>query len=240
MDDKRYRDIISSLEYLGLECPDRVAGLMVQYYDSLIETNRAMNLTRITEWREAVIKHFTDSLSLMKYYSFSAGSRVLDLGTGAGFPGVPLAICFPSVQFLLMDSVAKKLRFIEETCSELKIENVAVIHGRAEELGRNNNYREKFDTVLSRAVGELSILTEFCLPFVKNGGVFTAYKSETVNNEIPEAGNAIKLLGGEIRETPSFSLTESGPKRTLVIIKKVRTTPGKYPRKPGIPAKNPL
>ncbi len=228
------------LHDLGISCSEREMEQFLGYYDLLVKKNEVMNLTRITDWKDAAVKHFADSLSVLSHLSFSEADRILDLGTGAGFPGIPLSIHFPEKHFFLADSVAKKLKFIEEACVSLTIQNVQTIHGRAEDLGQEAQYRESFDLVLSRAVASLPVLAEYCLPFVRIGGSFAAYKTEGAREEVSAAKRAITLLGGKIRKAVTFDLSENGPSRQLIIIEKTGSTSKKYPRKAGTPSKEPL
>ncbi len=223
---------------LGISLNETQMKQFLDYYELLVETNKVMNLTAITEFDEVIEKHFLDSLSLCRIYDLNREIRVLDLGTGAGFPGVPLKIAFPQIRLVLADSLNKRIKFLENIVGELSLQNVSCVHGRAEEMGRNKEYREQFDLCVSRAVANLSSLSEYCIPFVKEGGAFISYKSGEIEEEAATAKKAISVLGGELREIYKFDLYEQ--KRSFVIIDKKKKTPKAYPRKAGTPTKEPL
>lgn len=223
---------------LGISLNETQIKQFLDYYELLVETNKVMNLTAITEFDEVIEKHFLDSLSLCRIYDLNREIRVLDLGTGAGFPGVPLKIVFPQIRLVLADSLNKRIKFLENVVGELSLQNVSCVHGRAEEMGRNKEYREQFDLCVSRAVANLSSLSEYCIPFVKEGGAFISYKSGEIEEEANVAKKAISVLGGELREIYKFDLYEQ--KRSFVIIDKKKKTPKAYPRKAGTPTKEPL
>ncbi|SHO54264.1 16S rRNA (guanine(527)-N(7))-methyltransferase RsmG [Anaerocolumna xylanovorans] len=212
---------------------------LVQYYEMMIEKNKVMNLTAITDFEEVVTKHFIDSLSIVNIYDIDRPLSVIDVGTGAGFPGIPLKIVFPRLKITLMDSLNKRLNFLDEVISELNLKDIGTVHGRAEDLGRNNLYREKYDLCVSRAVANLSTLSEYCLPFVKVGGVFVSYKGVNLKEELDAAQNAVKRLGGNIKGYKEFSLNETIG-RSFVVIEKTGNTSTKYPRTAGKPSKEPL
>uniref|UniRef100_UPI003FED6DC9 16S rRNA (guanine(527)-N(7))-methyltransferase RsmG n=1 Tax=Roseburia sp. TaxID=2049040 RepID=UPI003FED6DC9 len=223
---------------LGISLNETQIKQFLDYYELLVETNKVMNLTAITEFDEVIEKHFLDSLSLCRIYDLNREIRVLDLGTGAGFPGVPLKIAFPQIRLVLADSLNKRIKFLENVVGELSLQNVSCVHGRAEEMGRNKEYREQFDLCVSRAVANLSSLSEYCIPFVKEGGAFISYKSGEIEEEANAAKKAISVLGGELRKIYKFDLYEQ--KRSFVIIDKKKKTPKAYPRKAGTPTKEPL
>ncbi len=223
---------------LGISLNETQIKQFLDYYELLVETNKVMNLTAITEFDEVIEKHFLDSLSLCRIYDLNREIRVLDLGTGAGFPGVPLKIAFPQIRLVLADSLNKRIKFLENVVGELSLQNVSCVHGRAEEMGRNKEYREQFNLCVSRAVANLSSLSEYCIPFVKEGGAFISYKSGEIEEEANAAKKAISVLGGELREIYKFDLYEQ--KRSFVIIDKKKKTPKAYPRKAGTPTKEPL
>lgn len=208
------------------------------YYEMLVEKNKVMNLTGITEWDEVLEKHFLDSISLIRAIDLNQELSVMDMGTGAGFPGIPLKIAFPSLKVTLADSLNKRVLFLQEVIDTLKLEGIEAIHGRAEDLARDKQYREQYDLSVSRAVANLSTLTEYCLPFVKIGGQFISYKSGEVDEEVASSKSAVFLLGGKIKDIVKFELGESG--RSFIIIDKVKGTPKTYPRKAGTPSKKPL
>ena len=208
------------------------------YYEMLVEKNKVMNLTGITEWDEVLEKHFLDSISLIRVVDLSQNISVLDMGTGAGFPGIPLKIAFPNLQITLADSLNKRVLFLQEVIDALKLEGIEAVHSRAEDLARDKNYREQYDLVVSRAVANLSTLSEYCLPFVKIGGQFISYKSGDIEEEVVASKSAVFLLGGKIKDTVKFELGESG--RSFVLIDKTKGTPKTYPRKAGTPSKKPL
>ena len=215
------------------------------FYELLIEYNGKYNLTAITEEKDVIYKHFADSLSVMMFQNFNEirkkkDLKMIDVGTGAGFPGIPLKIVNPDIKFTLLDSVNKKLDFIREVCNRLELRNTTVIHGRAEDFGKDMGYREKFDICVSRAVAALPVLSELCIPFVKPGGMFISYKGPDIEKELNDSQNAVKLLGGCISEVKIFNIPDTDIKRSLIMIKKKKNTPGKYPRKAGVPVKNPL
>ena len=211
-----------------------------RYYELLVKKNEVMNLTAITDYHEVCLKHFADSLSLSQYYDMSSVNSLIDVGTGAGFPGIPLKILFPHLNVTLLDSLNKRLLFLEDVIDELDLDNIKTVHSRAEEAGRMKNLRENYDLCVSRAVANLSTLSEYCLPLVKVGGNFISYKAGEVEDEINSAKHAIKKLGGKIKSVEEFSLPDSDISRSFVIIEKVNETSNLYPRKPGTPNKKPL
>ena len=226
------------LENLKLELTEKQIEQFLKYYEMLVEKNKVMNLTAITEYDEVIEKHFLDSISLCQVYDLSKPVKILDMGTGAGFPGVPLKIAFPEVEITLADSLNKRIKFLDEVIEELGLQKVTTIHARAEELARNKEHRENYDLVVSRAVANLSTLGEYCIPFVKMGGNFISYKSGEVDEEVNAASKAIKILGGQIKDVYKFDLSDQ--KRSFVTIEKIKTTPKTYPRKAGTPSKEPL
>lgn len=231
------------LEELNLTLSDEQMNQFYKYYELLIQWNEVMNLTAITEMDQVVTKHFVDSLSLIKAVPDlkEKSYSILDLGTGAGFPGIPLKIAFPNLKLILLDSLNKRIKFLNDVIiAELKMEDILAVHGRAEDFGRNKEYREQFDFCVSRAVANMSTLAEYCVPFVKNGGYFIPYKSGKIEDELTQAKGAVKLLGGKIEEVISFQLPKTEGERTLVKIAKVENTSKKYPRKAGLPGKEPL
>ncbi len=199
-----------------------------------------MNLTAITEYEDVMKKHFVDSISLIKVYDVNKSVSVIDVGTGAGFPGLALKIAYPDLQVTLLDSLNKRISFLDAVIEELELENIFTIHGRAEDYAKQEKYREQFDLCVSRAVANLSTLSEYCLPFVKTGGQFISYKSEKIAEEQVQADNAIKILGGKVLNQVDFILPDSDIYRNLFVIEKIKATPKKYPRKAGLPAKEPL
>lgn len=216
------------------------------YYEMLVEKNKVMNLTAITEYKEVVVKHFLDSVYLARFEDLSGAVSVIDIGTGAGFPGIPLKIMFPEMNMVLLDSLNKRIRFLDEVVERLKLQNVETIHGRAEEIAKKAEYRERFDFCVSRAVANLNSLSEICIPFVKMEGKFISYKSMKGMEELDQAKGAIKLLGGNGKiQVDQFVLEEESAgveamDRNFIRIQKVKNTPKKYPRKPGTPFKEPL
>ena len=237
------REFIENAAKIGIDLNEKMLSSFDLYYKNLLEWNAVMNLTAITEEKDVFEKHFLDSLTITKIVSretLDKGCTLLDMGTGAGFPGLPIAIVFPNVHVILMDSLNKRIRFLEDTAQKLGLTNVTAIHARAEELARNKKYREKEDICCSRAVANLSTLSEYCLPFVKKGGYFISYKTENVQSEIDQGQKAIKILGGELKQTEFFALPGTDYQRSLVKIEKVGTTPVKYPRKAGTPSKEPI
>ena len=225
---------------LHIELSDKQYNQYVTYYEMVVEKNKVMNLTGITEFQEVLVKHFLDSLACVKAVDMTKVSKIMDIGTGAGFPGVPLKIAFPHLEACLLDSLKKRVNFLEETFALLKLENITAIHGRAEEFAKNKAYREQYDLCVSRAVSNLATLSEYCLPYVKVGGNFISYKSGTVQEELQQAEKAVKILGGKIQDVVYFNLPDSEIQRSLVVIEKMKPTPGRYPRKAGTPLKEPL
>lgn len=224
----------------GLQLDNSQISKFSIYYEMLIEWNKVMNLTAITEKSEVIYKHFADSLLLYKYKKFHDNINVIDIGTGAGFPGIPLKIAFPEINVTLMDSLNKRLNFLNEVIKELGLSNVHTVHSRAEDGGHNPLYRQKYDLAVSRAVANLSSLSEFCLPFVKQGGYFIPYKSGAISEEMKSGKKAIRMLGGQIENIFSTNIPDTDIERRFVFVKKIHDTPEIYPRKSGIVTKKPL
>lgn len=230
----------AGVDELGIVLDDHQLSQFVQYYELLVEWNSFMNLTSITEFDEVCVKHFIDSLSLNNAIDCHEEYTMIDVGTGAGFPGIPLKIAFPSLKITLLDSLGKRVKFLNEVIDRLGLENIEAIHGRAEDYAKPDLLRERFDICVSRAVANLATLSEYCLPYVKLDGLFVSYKSEKITEEMKGAEQAITILGGEIYGQKEFMLPDSDIYRNLFMIKKVKNTPKKYPRKAGLPSKQPL
>lgn len=227
-------------EELGITLTDRQLAQFETYYELLTEKNKVMNLTAITDREDVILKHFVDSVALVKAECGFSSQKVLDVGTGAGFPGIPLKIAFPELKIVLLDSLNKRVKFLEEVCDSLGLKNVEFIHGRAEDIGRQKEHREMYDLCVSRAVANLASLSEYCMPFVKIGGFFVPYKSGEIEDELMSAGKAVGILGGELEFVDKFMLPGTDASRSLVVIKKVKGISKKYPRKAGMPTKEPL
>ncbi|MGN0422302.1 MAG: 16S rRNA (guanine(527)-N(7))-methyltransferase RsmG [Lachnospiraceae bacterium] len=228
------------LNELGIQLSERQYQQFDDYFELLIEWNKVMNLTGITEYEEVNEKHFVDSLSIVKAIDIGNIETVMDVGTGAGFPGIPLKIAFPHLKVTLLDSLNKRIKFLDTVISDLELEDIHTIHGRAEDYARKEEYRENFDLVVSRAVANLSTLSEYCLPYVKTGGLFIPYKSGEIEEEVKNAETALKILGGKKIKTVKFQLPGSDIGRSLLVIEKIKSTGKKFPRKAGLPAKEPL
>lgn len=232
------------LEQLSITLSGEQKQQFLTYYEYLVEKNKVMNLTAITEYEEVITKHFLDSLAVVKTSCFKpeklAGKRLIDIGTGAGFPGIPLKIAFPDLEILLLDSLNKRINFLNEVTEMLGLTKINTVHGRAEDYAKQKGYRESFDFCVSRAVANLSTLSEYCIPFVKQGGCFISYKSGSVDQELIQAEKAVKILGGQREEVVRFSLADTDMDRSFVVIRKAKPTPKKYPRKAGLPSKEPL
>lgn len=224
----------------GIELSVEQVEQFYKYYEMLIETNKVMNLTAITEFTEVVEKHFVDSVIAPEEMFHVEHLSFIDVGTGAGFPGVPLKIVYPHLKVTLLDSLNKRIGFLEEVCRELGLQDVELVHGRAEDFAKNKAYREQYDLCVARAVANLTTLSEYCLPFIRKGGYFVAYKSGNYEEELESAKNGIKILGGKVERISEFTLPGTDMKRSSIIIRKALNTPGKYPRKAGTPAKDPL
>ena len=270
-----YEGLCRAVSFLKIEITSGQADLFYNFYEDLVEKNRVMNLTAITDQEGVITKHFADSLSLVRVVPSlrSAGTeskadsgtdprtelqtapersvdspagknsaiqKVIDLGTGAGFPGIPLAILFPEIQFTLVDSLNKRILFLSEECEKLSLRNVILIHARAEELARKKEHREQYDLCVSRAVANLSTLSEYCIPFIHKNGYFIPYKSGNVDNELKQAGKALRILGGTVERTDRFQLPGDAGDRSLILIRKTRETPVQFPRQAGQPAKKPI
>ena len=232
------REFEKYLEKMSISLNKEQYDQFYAYMVLLIEWNEKINLTAITEPQEIILKHFVDSLTIAKY--IEEGKTIIDMGTGAGFPGIPLKIYRNDVKVVLADSLNKRIKFLNEVIEKLQLKNIETIHCRAEELGKNKEYREKFDYATSRAVANLSTLSEYLLPFVKLNGSGIFMKTMEIDEELENAKKAIKILGGRIEKVDKFEIHESDLGRSIIIVKKEKQTPSKYPRKPGTPAKEPL
>ena len=234
----KFNKFIEELKNIQVELSEKQLEQFRIYFEMLVEKNKVMNLTGITEWDEVLEKHFLDSISLIRAINLNQELTVMDMGTGAGFPGLPLKIAFPNLKVTLADSLNKRVLFLQEVIDALELSGIEAIHGRAEDLARDKKYREQYDLSVSRAVANLSTLSEYCLPFVKIGGQFISYKSGGCDEEVAASKSAIFLLGGKISTVMKFELGESG--RSFIIIDKVSGTSKEYPRKAGTPSKKPL
>ena len=222
--------LIENMKMISVELTDKQVSQFIKFYEMLVEWNKVMNLTGITEYDEVVMKHFVDSLSIVKVNGFDNVTSIIDVGTGAGFPGIPLKIVFPEIKITLLDSLNKRIRFLNAVIDELELENIETIQ----------DYREQYDLCVSRAVANLATLSEYCLPYVKVGGCFIPYKSGEIDEELNNSKKAVQILGGKIEEVVKFQLPDTDIGRSFVKIKKNKNTAKKYPRKAGLPAKEPL
>ena len=235
-----YQILEQKLGELGIKQDQNQLERFHKFYQLLIEWNKVMNLTGITEYEDVVEKHFVDSLSIIKAIDLSGIHTVIDVGTGAGFPGIPLKIAFPHLRVVLLDSLNKRIKFLDEVISQLGLTEIRTIHGRAEEYARKEEYREQFNLCVSRAVANLSTLSEYCLPYIQVGGMFVPYKSGEIDDEVEQSKKAVRILGGNIKDVMKFELPGTDIHRSFVLIHKEQHTQKKYPRKAGIPAKEPL
>lgn len=233
-------EIKEVFDKMHIELPDGALELLNRYYEMLIDTNKVMNLTTITEYSEVVIKHFADSAAIGCITDMNGNIDVIDVGTGAGFPGIVLKIVYPQLSVVLLDSLNKRVNFLKNVITELGLTDISAIHGRAEDIARNKDYREKFDLCVSRAVANMSSLSEYCLPFVKVGGRFIPYKADGCDEEVKTASKAVNILGGKIRKIESYVIPDTDICRKFIVIDKLRNTSAKYPRKAGLPTKEPL
>lgn len=239
MEIEKFEEILKTyLKKIDIELSKKQIEQFYTYMNLLLEWNEKINLTAITEPEEVILKHFVDSLTISAY--IKKGSKLVDMGTGAGFPGIPLKILRDDIEITLVDSLNKRINFLNEVIKELELREISTVHARAEEFGQNKKYREKFDIATSRAVANLSTLSEYLVPLVKLEGKIICMKGSEVKEEVENAKNAIKILGGKMEKEESFNLPNSDMKRNLVIIKKIKNAPAKYPRKPGTPAKEPI
>lgn len=234
---EKFKDTIKKW---NIALDDNQIQQFLHYYEMLVEKNKVMNLTAITEFDQVIEKHFLDSISLGSVMNLHKNFKVIDLGTGAGFPGIPLKIAFPELQITLADSLNKRVIFLQEVIDALKLENIEAIHGRAEELAKNVSYREQYDLCVSRAVANLSTLSEYCLPFISISGKFVSYKSGDISEEVNAAKKAIGILGGHVSDIPKFTFGDEELHRSFVIIEKTKKTPKTFPRKAGTPSKEPI
>lgn len=228
------------LEKLGIQINEIQRKQFDDFYQLLVEWNKVMNLTGITEYGEVVEKHFVDSLSLVEVLDLENVNHVIDVGTGAGFPGIPLKIAFPHLRITLLDSLNKRIKFLDTVIKELGLKDIHTIHGREEDYARQAEYREKYDLCVSRAVANLATLSEYCLPYIRVGGIFISYKSGDIDKEISESGKAVRILGGELEDIYRFQLPGTDIGRSFVKINKIKSTGKKFPRKAGLPSKEPL
>ena len=230
----------TKLSELGITLNEEQKRQFLQFYELLVEWNKVMNLTGITEYEEVNEKHFVDSLSIVKAIDMDSVETVIDIGTGAGFPGIPLKIAFPNLKVVLLDSLNKRILFLNTVIDTLQLTDIQTIHGRAEDFAKQQAYREQFDLCVSRAVANLATLSEYCLPYVRVDGMFIPYKSGEITEELQQSQNAIHVVGGKVTDVVKFRLPGTEIGRSFVKIKKVQNTAKKYPRKAGLPSKEPI
>ncbi|PAF17172.1 16S rRNA (guanine(527)-N(7))-methyltransferase RsmG [Terribacillus saccharophilus] len=233
-------DFLQQLDEQGITLSDQQQKQLEDYFHLLVEWNEKMNLTAITEKGEVYLKHFYDSISAAFFFDFKGDESICDVGAGAGFPSIPLKIVFPELKVTIVDSLKKRITFLNELASKLGLSNVAFYHDRAENFGKNESFRESYDLVTARAVARMSVLSELCLPLCRTKGHFIAMKGPNLETELRDAEPAIQLLGGELVESYTFDLPEEGGERNIAIIAKRRKTPKKYPRKAGVPNREPI
>lgn len=232
------KEFENKLKYLKLSLEQNQIEMFLDYMNEIIKWNEKINLTAIIEPKEIIQKHFIDSLTVLP--NIKKGSKIIDVGTGAGLPGIPLKIAQPDFKITLLDSLNKRLNFLNEIIKKLNLDNIETIHSRAEELGINKQYRETYDVSISRAVAPMNILAEYLIPFIKIGGICICMKGNNANGEIQDSKKAIEVLGGKIEKIIELKLPETDINRNIIIIKKVKNTPNTYPRKPGLPSKQPI
>ncbi len=234
------KQFIEALAAKGIELSDEQIAQFRKYFELLVEWNEKMNLTAITDLEGVYLKHFYDSISPSFYFDFTKVQSVCDVGAGAGFPSIPIKICFPHLHVTIVDSLNKRITFLNHLSEELGLDHMEFVHARAEEFGQNTKYREQFDVVTARAVARLSVLSELCIPLAKQGGFFVALKAAAGAEELKDAKKAISTLGAALREEFSFLLPVEESERSLFVFDKMKQTPKKYPRKPGVPNKTPI
>jgi 16S rRNA (guanine527-N7)-methyltransferase len=232
--------LMEGCKILGININEFQVEVFIRYMEILLEKNKRINITSITDRNNFIIKHFLDSLTCFAACDFQGRIRVMDVGTGGGFPGLPIKILRPHIELTLLDSAKKRIDFLKDLLVELRIGGVRLIHGRAEEYGRNKDFRETYDVVVSRAVAPLKVLAEYCLPFLKKGGIFIAQKAKDAVSELEEGKRALEVLGGLKEKEIRLNLPFTGDERNIIVIKKTKPTPDRYPRKPGVPMKRPL
>lgn len=232
--------IENNLQKIGMKLDDIKIRQFDEYYRMLVEWNKVMNLTGITEYEDVWEKHYIDSLSIVKIQNMDHFEKLIDVGTGAGFPGIPLKIAFPHLKVTLLDSLNKRIHFLNAVIDRLELKDIYTIHGRAEDYAKQETYREQYDVCVSRAVANLATLSEYCLPYVKIGGMFIPYKSGDIDDEIVDSEKAVNILGGKLLKVEKFELPGTDIGRSLVQIEKVKNTGNKYPRKAGMPSKEPI
>ena len=228
------------LSQIGITLSDKQKEQFDKFYELLVEWNKVINLTGITEYEEVNEKHFVDSLSIVKAIDMNQVHSLVDIVTGSGFPGIPLKIAFPHIKVVLLDSLNKRINFLNTVIKELGLENIETIHGRAEDFAKQPEYREQFDLCVSRAVANLATLSEYCIPYVKKDGMFVPYKSGEIDEEVEQSKKAIHVLGGKLDKVIKFQLPGTEIGRSFVKIDKVQNTAKKYPRKAGLPSKEPI
>lgn len=242
MNNYNVEKLLEGTKHLKIELTNEQVNQFITYYELLVEWNKVMNLTAITEFNDVMQKHFVDSLAIVKAIELNGKDnlKLIDIGTGAGFPGIPIKIVFPSIEVVLLDSLNKRIQFLDEVIKKLNLDRIKTIHGRAEDFSKEKEYREQFDLCVSRAVANLATLSEYCMPYVKIGGNFIPYKSGRIEEELEGSKKAIHVLGGNIEKEVLFQLPNSDIERAFVVINKKNQTPMKYPRKAGVPSKSPI